>query len=73
MTIQNSDLDDFELWGPSEERQERCLFGRRVSAPLNTEKFPANDLLDILPLTQTRGQVRCGNQQKEKATCADFG
>ena len=23
--------DDFELWSPSEERSERCLFGRQVS------------------------------------------
>ena len=23
--------DDFELWSPSEERTERCLFGRQVS------------------------------------------
>jgi hypothetical protein len=22
--------DDFELWSPSEERSERCLFGRQV-------------------------------------------
>lgn len=22
--------DDFELWSPSEEREERCLFGRQV-------------------------------------------
>ena len=30
MTVQNNESDDFELWSPSEERQERCLFGRRV-------------------------------------------
>ncbi len=25
--------DDFELWSPSEERAERCLFGRQVNKP----------------------------------------
>lgn len=28
--IQDSAQDDFELWSPSEERTERCLFGRQV-------------------------------------------
>lgn len=53
MTVQNSALDDFELWSPSEGRQERCLFGRRVSVPLSVVKLPANDTSDILPPTQT--------------------
>lgn len=26
----NPSRDDFELWSPSEEREERCLFGRQV-------------------------------------------
>lgn len=25
------DQDDFEFWSPAEDREERCLFGRRVS------------------------------------------
>lgn len=27
---EHPDRDDFELWSPSEEREERCLFGRQV-------------------------------------------
>lgn len=27
---ENPNNDDFELWSPAEERQERCLFGRKV-------------------------------------------
>lgn len=26
----NPSQDDFELWSPSEEREEQCLFGRQV-------------------------------------------
>ena len=26
----NPNNDDFELWSPAEQRQERCLFGRKV-------------------------------------------
>ncbi|KAH8091689.1 hypothetical protein BXZ70DRAFT_898700, partial [Cristinia sonorae] len=33
LDIKDSAQDDFELWSPSEERTERCLFGRRVSVP----------------------------------------
>ncbi|KAK7677437.1 vacuolar protein sorting/targeting protein PEP1 [Cerrena zonata] len=64
MTVQNSALDDFELWSPSEERQERCLFGRRTF--YHRRKREANCVV--------------GNQQKEQAkvtencpcTAADF-
>ena len=27
---ENPGKDDFELWSPSEERSEQCLFGRQV-------------------------------------------
>ncbi|KAL4245130.1 Vacuolar protein sorting/targeting protein 10 [Abortiporus biennis] len=30
LDVQKSEQDDFELWSPSEERTERCLFGRRT-------------------------------------------
>ncbi|CAL1713879.1 unnamed protein product [Somion occarium] len=30
LTVTNGPQDDFELWSPSEERTERCLFGRRT-------------------------------------------
>ncbi|KZV85936.1 Oligoxyloglucan reducing end-specific cellobiohydrolase [Exidia glandulosa HHB12029] len=30
MDTDNPGKDDFELWSPSEEREERCLFGKRV-------------------------------------------
>lgn len=29
--MKNSAEDDFELWSPSEQREEQCLFGRKVS------------------------------------------
>ncbi|EJD41407.1 Oligoxyloglucan reducing end-specific cellobiohydrolase [Auricularia subglabra TFB-10046 SS5] len=30
LNLDSPTTDDFELWSPSEEREERCLFGRRV-------------------------------------------
>ncbi|KAF8527216.1 Oligoxyloglucan reducing end-specific cellobiohydrolase [Gautieria morchelliformis] len=30
LVMHNSEDDDFELWSPSEEREERCLFGRQT-------------------------------------------
>jgi hypothetical protein len=30
LDIEDPGHDDFELWSPSEERAERCLFGRQV-------------------------------------------
>ncbi|THH18916.1 hypothetical protein EW146_g2149 [Bondarzewia mesenterica] len=30
LDVQHSDQDDFELWSPSEERSELCLFGRQT-------------------------------------------
>lgn len=30
LSVQDSANDDFEYWSPSEERAERCLFGRQV-------------------------------------------
>jgi hypothetical protein len=41
--------DDFELWSPSEERAERCLFGRQVNKSLTS--LPHN--LVIYPFPQT--------------------
>ena len=31
MDLEDPGKDDFELWSPSEEREERCLFGKQVS------------------------------------------
>ena len=31
LDLENPTTDDFELWSPSEEREEQCLFGRQVS------------------------------------------
>lgn len=30
LDVKDPATDDFELWSPSEERNERCLFGRQV-------------------------------------------
>lgn len=30
LDLSNPNGDDFELWSPSEEREEQCLFGRQV-------------------------------------------
>ena len=30
LDVNKSNDDDFELWSPSEEREEPCLFGRQV-------------------------------------------
>jgi hypothetical protein len=34
LDIEDPGNDDFELWSPSEERTERCLFGRQVKRTL---------------------------------------
>ncbi|KAJ7281966.1 vacuolar protein sorting/targeting protein 10 [Mycena rebaudengoi] len=34
LSLDNPGNDDFELWSPSEEREERCLFGRQPSDEL---------------------------------------
>lgn len=31
LDVEDPEHDDFELWSPSEERAERCLFGRQVN------------------------------------------
>ena len=31
LDIEDPGHDDFELWSPSEERADRCLFGRQVN------------------------------------------
>jgi hypothetical protein len=31
LDIEDPGHDDFEMWSPSEERAERCLFGRQVN------------------------------------------
>ena len=36
--------DDFELWSPSEERTERCLFGRQVIQDALKLNFLTEDL-----------------------------
>lgn len=33
LDIEDPGHDDFELWTPSEERADRCLFGRQVNKP----------------------------------------
>ena len=35
LDIEDPGHDDFELWSPSEERAERCLFGRQVNQSLH--------------------------------------
>ena len=34
LDLEDPGKDDFELWSPSEEREERCLFGRQVFTPV---------------------------------------
>lgn len=44
--------DDFELWSPSEEREERCLFGRQVLVSVLNPIIPRFSLsawIDSLP------------------------
>jgi hypothetical protein len=36
--------DDFEVWSPSEERSERCLFGRQVNKSLVFAILSESDL-----------------------------
>jgi hypothetical protein len=50
--VQHSDQDDFELWSPSEEREELCLFGRQVRAGnFDIVAIIANIGLDIISST----------------------
>lgn len=46
----NADKSDFELWSPSEERKEACLFGRQVSQ----KKTNLVDLVDASTNTHAR-------------------
>ena len=43
LDIEDPEHDDFELWSPSEERAERCLFGRQVN---QSHVFPIPQLGD---------------------------
>jgi len=52
LNLDDPGKDDFELWSPSEEREERCLFGRQVSVSVNNPMQPRILLLpssDSLP------------------------
>lgn len=41
----NPSNSDFELWSPSEEREEQCLFGQQVRSPVPLSDVPSSDLL----------------------------
>ena len=43
LDIEDPGHDDFELWSPSEERAERCLFGRQVN---QSHVFPSRNFGD---------------------------
>ena len=61
LDIEDPGHDDFELWSPSEERAERCLFGRQVNQP---HVFPHPPTLvihiffaDFVPSSKARSQL----------------
>ena len=52
LDLEDPGKDDFELWSPSEEREERCLFGRQVFVSvlgLAELGFSSSSLIDPLP------------------------
>lgn len=55
LSLEDPGHDDFELWSPSEERSERCLFGRQVCFVVHALQYILNPaLLDSLPSPSTR-------------------
>lgn len=71
LDVQDPGHDDFELWSPSEERNERCLFGRQARS-FTTLRLIFESIADIAPLrlqTLYHRRVRerncvVGNQEK---------
>lgn len=50
LNLEDPGKDDFELWSPSEEREERCLFGRQVFISMVIRPgFSLSSLADSLP------------------------
>ncbi|KAJ7230698.1 vacuolar protein sorting/targeting protein 10 [Mycena pura] len=64
MDIDNPGNDDFELWSPSEERQEHCLFGRQTL--YHRRVRDANCIVGNQPKAQERIERNCS------CTMADF-
>ena len=56
LDIEDPGHDDFELWSPSEERAERCLFGRQVNKYASSRNLTAYIFffVDFVSSSQTR-------------------
>lgn len=48
LSVDDPGQDDFELWSPSEEREEQCLFGRQVRSANATQNVSSPSNLEIL-------------------------
>jgi hypothetical protein len=60
LSVEDPGHDDFELWSPSEERSERCLFGRQVqraALPINPSILTL--LIDTVSSAEARYQLCC--------------
>ncbi|KAF9450688.1 vacuolar protein sorting/targeting protein 10 [Macrolepiota fuliginosa MF-IS2] len=57
LDLENPNGDDFELWGPSIEREERCLFGRQTL--YHRRKRQANCVVGKLPKTEESTVATC--------------
>ena len=67
LDLEDPGKDDFELWSPSEEREERCLFGRQVS--LRYKSHPAAFLtlaFDRLSITVGLGTVTASSETNRR-------
>ena len=59
LDTENPGFDDFEMWSPSEERSEKCLFGRQVSMFCCFRCYVADgDLLDSIPSQSAQCYLR---------------
>jgi len=59
--------DDFELWSPSEERTEICLFGRQACTSLALTWQHTNQASDPLP-SQKAGRELRHRQEDQSGT-----
>jgi len=69
LNMQDPNDDDFELWGPSIEREEVCLFGRRVSFHVNVNETTVDQEKDPISPSRPFGQLHCWRHQG----CRQFG
>ena len=69
--LEDPGKDDFELWSPSEERDQLCLFGRQVRClkPNFPFVFTLISRADALPSPETKCELRSWRQTQGTKRC----